>query len=144
MSSTDTTPTAAAHRGRAIAAIARWTLIVHVGLLAAQPFLAGAMLDAMSPNAQTLHRDVAMALVSVGLVQLVVVFVARKRAAWPIDAVWASLAMWIIELVQFSLGHLSLSMAVHVPLGIALLGMGIYLALTHARRTQPEHTGKRT
>lgn len=125
----------AAPGGRVTAAIARWTLIVHVGLLAAQPFLAGAMLDAMSATAQTLHRDVAMALVSVGLVQVIITLIAwRGAAGWPRDAFWASLAMWIIELVQFALGHLSLSMAVHIPLGIALLGLGLYLVYTYARR----------
>lgn len=135
MASTNPQATGAGTGGRVADAIARWTLIVHVALLAAQPFLAGAMLDAMSATAQTLHRDVAMSLVTVGLVQVVITLITwRGRAGWSRDAFWASLAMWIIELVQFTLGHLSLSMAVHIPLGIALLGLGLYLVFTYARR----------
>lgn len=125
-------------RGRGTAAATRWTLILHLALLAAQPFLAGAMLDAMSPGAQTMHRDVAMALVVVGFLQSILTLVAWKgAAAWPRDAFWASLSMWIIELVQFTLGHLSMSMAVHIPLGIALFGLGGYLVFAYARRSTP-------
>lgn len=132
---TDSDPIYQESSGAVTAVIARWTLIVHVALLAAQPFLAGAMLDAMSADAQLWHRNVAMSLVTVGLVQVFATLAAWKgAAAWPRDAFWASLAMWVIELVQFSLGHLSISMAVHVPLGIALLGIALYLAFTYARR----------
>lgn len=122
--------------GRITAALTRWTLIVHAALIAAQPFLAGAMLDAMSANAQLWHRNTAMAIVTVGLVQLVLTLVAwRGKAHWPADAFWVSLAMWILELLQYTLGHQFISMSLHIPLGAALLVVSVFLALRYARRS---------
>lgn len=119
----------------AVAVIARWILILHAALLAAQPFLAGAMLDAMSPNPQTMHRMVAMTVVAVAIVQVFVMLAAWKgKAGWPRDAFNLSLLLLGLELVQFTLGHLSLGMALHIPLGIATLACGVYLAVKYARR----------
>ncbi|MFF8818476.1 MULTISPECIES: hypothetical protein [Leucobacter] len=121
--------------GRAVAAVARWTLILHAALLAAQPFLAGAMLDAMSPSPQTMHRIVAMTVVAIAIVQVFVTLAAWKgRAGWPRDAFHLSLMLLGLELVQFTLGHLSLGMALHIPLGIASLAAGVYIAVRFARR----------
>lgn len=121
--------------GSVAALITRWVLILHAALLAAQPFLAGAMLDAMSPDPQTMHRMVAMTVVTVGLVQIVMAIVVWKgRAAWPRDLLNLSLILWVLELGQFSLGHLSLGMAVHIPLGILVLAIGVFLVFRYARR----------
>ncbi|MCS3427501.1 hypothetical protein [Leucobacter aridicollis] len=133
MTATDRVP-----GGGAVAALTRWTLILHAALLAAQPFLAGAMLDAMSPNPQTMHRMVAMTVVAVAIVQVLLTLAAWKgRAGWPRDAFNLSLLLLGLELVQFTLGHLSLGMALHIPLGIASLAAGVYLAVRFARRPAP-------
>ena len=117
-----------------LSTLTRWVLVLHAALLAAQPFLAGAMLDAMSPEPQTMHRMVAMTVVTVGLAQVLLTLAAWKgRSAWPQRAFLGSLVLWIAELVQFTLGHLSLAMSVHVPLGIASLAGGVYLAVRYGR-----------
>lgn len=132
------TDTDRAPGGGAVAALTRWTLILHAALLAAQPFLAGAMLDAMSPSPQTMHRMVAMTVVAVAIVQVLLTLAAWKgRARWPRDAFNLSLLLLGLELVQFTLGHLSLGMALHIPLGIASLAVGVYLAVRFARRPIP-------
>lgn len=126
----------ATKRGVVAATITRWVLIVHAALLAAQPFLAGAMLDAMSPDPQTMHRMVAMTVVTVGLIQIVMALIVWKGAAgWSRDLLNMSLILWVLELGQFSLGHLSVAMSVHIPLGIAILALGLFLAFRYARRT---------
>lgn len=125
----------ATNRGTVAAAITRWVLIVHAALLAAQPFLAGAMLDAMSPDPQTMHRMVAMTVVTVGLIQIGMALVVWKGAAgWSRELVGWSLVLWALELGQFTLGHLSVGMSVHIPLGIAVLALGLFLAFRYARR----------
>ncbi|KUF06439.1 hypothetical protein [Leucobacter sp. G161] len=122
--------------GTAAAAITRWVLILHAALLAAQPFLAGAMLDAMSPDPQTMHRMVAMTVVTVSIVQIVMALIVWKgQAAWPRDLVNWSLILCLLELGQFSLGHLSIGMSVHIPLGITVLAIGLFLAFRYARRS---------
>ncbi len=122
--------------GTAAAAITRWVLILHAALLAAQPFLAGAMLDAMSPDPQTMHRMVAMTVVTVSIVQIVMALIVWKgQAAWPRDLLNWSLILCLLELGQFSLGHLSIGMSVHIPLGITVLAIGLFLAFRYARRS---------
>lgn len=39
-----------------------------------------------------------------------------------------------LKLVQVTLGPLSLSTAMHIPLGIVSLALGLYLAVRYARR----------
>lgn len=120
-------------RSPVASAIARWILIVHVALLAAQPILAGAMLDAMSPEPQTMHRMVAMTVLGLGFVQIfVMLWVWKGAAGWPRVAFTGSIVLWALEVAQFTLGHLSLGMSVHIPLGILVLGIGLYLAFKFA------------
>ncbi|MFC5338821.1 hypothetical protein [Leucobacter denitrificans] len=117
-----------------VAAVTRWFLIVHAALLIAQPILAGAMLDAMSPAPQQMHRMVAMTLTGVGLVQILMTWWAWKgKSQWPKAAFTGSIALSALELGQFTLGHLSLGMSVHLPLGVLVLVIGVYLAFKHAR-----------
>lgn len=132
---TDTSATLPGPAGRVLSAvIARWVILIHAALLAAQPFLAGALLDAMSPTPQIMHRMVAMTIVSVGFVQIFAARAAWKgRAGWAKSVYTGSIMLWLLELVQFSLGHLSIGLAVHIPLGILSLGIGLYLAWRFAR-----------
>lgn len=128
----------AATRGSLAATIARTVFYLHAALLAAQPFLAGALLDAMSPAPQVMHRMVAMTIVSVALIQIFAALAAVKgRSRWARGAYTGSIALCLIELVQFSLGHLSIGLAVHIPLGIFSLGFGVYLVWRYARPTNP-------
>lgn len=117
-----------------LSATTRSVLIVHAALLAAQPFLAGAMLDAMSAMPQTMHNMVAMTIVAVGLVQIGLTWWAWKgKASWPREALVGSLMLWGLELGQFTLGHLTMAMAMHIPLGITVLALGVYLAVKFTR-----------
>lgn len=125
-----------------IAVLTRWTLIVHAALLAAQPFLAGAMLDAMSPTPQLAHKYVAMALVAVAIVQVLLTLATWKgRAGWPKAAFTTSAALAVAELAQFTLGHMNLSMAMHIPLGILVLALGVYIAVRYGRAPQAPSPG---
>lgn len=127
--------TASAPREGVLSITTRWVLVLHTALLAAQPFLAGAMLDAMSPEPQTMHRMVAMTLVAVSIVQVVLTLVLWKgRAAWPKEVFQWSAVLLVLELIQFTLGHLSLAMAMHIPLGIASLAFGVFIAVRFGRR----------
>ena len=120
-----------------LAPITRWTIIVHAALLAAQPFLAGAMLDAMSPTPQLAHKYIAMTLVAVSAVQVLLALAAWKgKASWPKAVFTVSTALFVAELGQFTLGHMNLSMAMHIPLGILVLALGVYLAVRYGRKPQ--------
>lgn len=128
-------PNTAPSREGMLSRLTRWVFIAHAALLAAQPFLAGAMLDAMSPEPQNMHRMVAMGIVAVALVQLLLALVLWKgKAGWPKAAFTGSAGLCALELVQFTIGHLSLAMSMHIPLGIATLALGIYLAVRYGLR----------
>lgn len=98
-------------------AVLRWTLAVHLVLVAAQPTLAGLFLSG-DVDAIAVHGTVATLVTTLGmLVTIVAVGYALLGARW-----WpalVSLAMFTAEGVQISLGH-SRDLGLHIPLGVAI------------------------
>ena len=134
MATTEPSNTATSAAARTLGTVTRAVLVVHAALLAAQPFLAGAMLDAMSATPQTMHNYVAMTVVALGIVQIGLTWWAWKgKAAWPREAFFGSLVLWVLELGQFTLGHLTVAMSIHIPLGITVLAIGVYMAVKFTR-----------
>lgn len=122
---------------RSIAFATRWILIVHAALLVAQPFIAGSLLDGMSPVAQAWHLNIGMFLASFGFVQVIATALAWKVAGWPQNAFAGSIAIWVLEVAQFFIGYLGMSLAMHIPLGVVLVIGGLLMAYLYARRSLP-------
>ncbi len=119
---------------RLLGAIARWVLIVHAALLVVQPFIAGTMLDGRSADAQAWHLNIGMALPTIGFVQILVTLFAWRLTRWPQGAFTGSIALWILELAQFYTGYLGLPLAMHIPLGLLLVVVGVGMAYTYGYR----------
>lgn len=117
-----------------LGAIARWILIVHAALLVAQPFIAGTMLDGRSADAQAWHLNIGMALPTIGFAQIVVTLLAWRLARWPQGAFTGSIAVWVLELAQFFIGYLGMPLAMHIPLGLLLVVVGVGMAYTYGYR----------
>jgi len=85
-----------------------------------QATFAGRMLggDDLSAN---LHELTAKILVLVGVAQLVLMVILRRKGGCPLSLVRASAGVLMAEILEFALGHLH-HVAFHVPLGLAIFG----------------------
>lgn len=135
MAATDNTHARLSGTQRLISEIARWTLLVHAALLAAQPFIAGTMLDGRSSDAQAWHLNIGMTLPTIGFVQIIVTLLAWRLARWPQGAFTGSIAVWVLELAQFFIGYLGMPLAMHIPLGLLLVVAGIGMTYAYGYRT---------
>ena len=110
--------------------ITRWLLALlvtlHALLVVAQPVLIGGylqgnfdLLSAHSLNGTTLPGSAFLALLAA------VVYWARRGRAWPVVAL---AALWFAEFVQMVVGH-TRGLWVHVPLGVAIVGTAVVLAV---------------
>ena len=104
----------------------RLTATLHALLAAAQPLLAGRYLDgdydSVSQHGVTAGL-VVVAAAAVGVAALV--HGLRGGRWWPFAA---AVALWWLEAVQTAMGY-SANLAVHVPLGVAVVGLAVALAV---------------
>lgn len=118
--------------------ILRVVVLVHAALAVAQPVAAGAVLQA-STVGLTVHRAVGGTLVLVAMVQAVVAVLAwRRLPAWTVGL---CALLVVAEVAQAALGATGL-LAVHVPLGVAIVGTSVALAVW-AVRARPAAVGPR-
>lgn len=137
MAATDDTAARPSGARRLLGTLARWVLIMHAALLVAQPFIAGTMLDGRSADAQAWHLNIGMALPTIGFVQIIVTLLAWRLARWPQGAFTGSIAVWVLELAQFFIGYLGMPLAMHIPLGLLLVVVGVGMAYYYGYRVAP-------
>ncbi|MEJ2867722.1 hypothetical protein WCD74_08105 [Actinomycetospora sp. OC33-EN08] len=99
---------------------------VHALLVVGQALLAGALLDAVD-GATAWHGGVGGVLILVGMVQAVAAVPAVRPGGMPAWVLVVALLLPVAETAQVSVGYFG-HLAVHVPLGIAILGAQLALA----------------
>ncbi|WUJ72687.1 hypothetical protein OG809_05325 [Kribbella soli] len=111
--------------------VLRVTAGLHAVVICLQPVFAGIYLDG-SPGGMRMHEPTGLAIVFLGLAQLLVATIWwRAGGRW--QAAAASLLIWVGEVVQVSMGY-SRQLAIHIPLGIALVATSVALAFWINRR----------
>ncbi|TQJ17819.1 hypothetical protein [Kribbella jejuensis] len=105
---------------------------LHALAICVQPVFAGIYLDG-SPAGMRMHEPTGLALVALGAVQLLVAtFWWRTGGRW--IAPVASLLIVAGEVVQVAMGY-SRQLAVHIPLGVALVASAVGFAFWVNRRS---------
>ncbi|MEU4191143.1 hypothetical protein AB0E69_04535 [Kribbella sp. NPDC026611] len=122
--------------------VLRVVAVVHAVAICLQPVFMGIYLDG-TPAGLGMHETTGLSLVFVGLTQLLVATVwwrSGGRVAGPL----VSLIVTTAEVFQAVFGY-SRSLAIHIPLGITLVGTTIGFALwtTRQRPTPKRRTKKR-
>ncbi|MGW6199263.1 hypothetical protein ACWF0M_24155 [Kribbella sp. NPDC055110] len=106
--------------------VLRATAGVHALAICLQPVFAGVYLDG-SPSGLRMHEPIGLALAFLGLAQFLVATVWwRRDGRWTAPA--ASLLIVAGEVVEIAMGY-SRQLAIHVPLGIALVAATVSFAL---------------
>lgn len=93
--------------------------IVAFVLLFVQPILIGVALDD-NHGAWQAHKIVGMAVVTVGVLQVLAALLWWKPGRGPVAAFGVSVVLLVLELAQFAIGELG-NATLHVPLGIVIL-----------------------
>ena len=109
----------------------RVTAAVHALAICLQPVFAGVYLNG-SPSGLRLHEPIGLALAFLGLAQLLLATI-WWRAGGDRIAPAASLLIMAGEVVQIAMGY-GRQLAIHVPLGIALVVVSVAFALRVGRR----------
>ena len=106
---------------------------VHAVGVCLQPVFAGVYLNG-SPAGMRMHEPTGLALVFVGIAQLLVAtFWWRSGGRWAAPAV--SLLIVVGEVVQVAMGY-SRQLAIHIPLGIALVASTVAFAVWITRQAR--------
>jgi hypothetical protein len=100
--------------------IYRGVLIVNVTAVLLQSVFAGRLL-AGDARSLIFHERTAKFLVLLAVTQLMLAVYLRKRSNFPRWILLASAGLLLAEVVEFAAGDLH-SLAVHVPLGVAIFG----------------------
>ncbi|MFF0264872.1 hypothetical protein [Kribbella sp. NPDC004536] len=105
---------------------------LHAVAVCLQPVLAGVYLDG-SPAGMRMHEPTGLVLVALGAIQLLAAtFWWRRGGRWTAAA--AGLLIVVGEVVQVSMGY-SRQLAIHIPLGVALVASAVAFAIWVNRRT---------
>ena len=118
----------------------RITLLLHAGLVVAQPILAGYFL-AGEVDAMDAHGPIGSTLWMVSMIQLVAAlfyWLAGGGRIWPL---LVTVVLFLAEFVQLTYGYLQ-NFAVHVPLGTAIVVTVVWMTVWSfrpaARRSRKE------
>jgi len=112
-------------------AVLRLIAVLHAIAICVQPIAIGSYLNG-SLTGLRIHEPVGIALTFVGLGQLVVAIVYWRSGGHPAAPVAAALIM-SAEAVQAAMGF-NKQLAIHIPLGIALIGSTVGFAIWSCRR----------
>jgi hypothetical protein len=105
--------------------VLRVTAVLHAVAICLQPVFAGIYLNG-SPDGMRMHEPTGLAIVFLGLAQLLAATIWwRTSGRW--QAPVMSLLILIGEVFQVAMGY-SRQLAVHIPLGIALVATTVALA----------------
>ncbi|MFK4086768.1 hypothetical protein ACI2LF_21855 [Kribbella sp. NPDC020789] len=110
----------------------RLVAVLHAVAICLQPIAIGIYLNGSTTGLQ-IHEPVGTGLSLLGLGQLIVAIVYWRSGGHPVAPVIALLIM-SAEVLQAVMGY-SKQLAVHIPLGVALVGSTIGFAVWTCRRT---------
>ncbi|MEJ2859572.1 hypothetical protein [Actinomycetospora flava] len=116
--------------------------LLHAAMTVAQAFAAGALLQA-SAAGLTVHQAVGGTLLLVAMLQVPLAVLAwrpGRLAPWPIAV---SVVLVVAETAQVAVGYVGV-LAVHVPLGVAIVGTAVALAWWAVRARPVIATGAPT
>jgi hypothetical protein len=113
-------------RGLAVSGL-RAVVLAHAALVLAQAAFAGRYLSGDAAGLR-LHERNAELIVTLAMVQLVLAVLVWRPGRGPAWPALASLALWLAEVAQMSLGY-GRVLGVHVPLGMAIFGLTVALAI---------------
>jgi hypothetical protein len=106
---------------------------LHAVAICAQSVFAGIYLNG-SPGGLRMHEPTGLAIVFLGLAQLLVATIWwRGGGQW--QAVVVSLLIWVGEVAQVVMGY-SRQLAIHIPLGIALVATAVAFAVWISRQRE--------
>jgi hypothetical protein len=127
-------------RGQAARAL-RAVALTHAALVLAQAAFAGRYLGGDAASLR-LHERNAELIVTLALVQLVLAVLVWRPGRGPGWPALASLVLWLAEVAQMAFGY-GRTLAVHVPLGVAIFGLTVALSLATWRlaRADPGTAG---
>ena len=120
-------------RGLAVRGL-RVVVVAHAALVLAQAAFAGRYLSGDAAGLR-LHERNAELIVTLALVQLILAALVWRPGRGPAWPALASLALWLAEVAQMSLGY-GRVLGVHVPLGVAIFGLTVALAIGTWRLTR--------
>lgn len=126
--------TTAEHTG-AVVGLFRVVTVLHAAMTVVQAIAAGAVLQA-STAGLVVHQAVGGTLLLVATAQVPVAVLAWRPGRLPAWPIAVSAGLVVAEVGQVALGATGV-LAVHVPLGVAIVGTAVGLALwtLRARRT---------
>jgi hypothetical protein len=113
--------------------VLRITLLLHAGLLSAQPILAGYFLSG-DVDAMNIHGPIGSTVWMLAMLQFVVAvlyWLAGGGRGWP---VLLTVVLFFAEFVQLTFGYLQ-NFAVHVPLGTAIVVTVVWMTVWSFRST---------
>jgi hypothetical protein len=118
----------------------RITLLLHAGMLVAQPILAGYFLSG-EVDAMSVHGPIGSTVWMLAMIQFVAAvcyWLAGGGRGWP---ALLTAVLFFAEFVQLTFGYLQ-NFAVHVPLGTAIVATAVWMAVWSfrpaARRSRKE------
>ena len=106
---------------------------VHAVAICLQPLFAGIYLNGSNDGIK-LHEPLGLTVTLIGLIQLLVATIWWRSGGKPI-APLVSLLILVGEVVQVAMGY-SRQLAIHIPLGVALVGTTVAFALWVNRQRQ--------
>ncbi|MEV6282315.1 hypothetical protein [Kribbella sp. NPDC051770] len=115
----------------------RIILLLHTGLVIAQPILAGYFLSGEA-DAMDIHGPIGSTLWMVAMLQFVVAVLYWRPGGGRLWPALVTLALFFADFVQLTYGYLQ-NFAVHVPLGTAIVGTVVAMTVWSFRH-DPEVT----
>ncbi len=107
------------HQPRATLWVLRIVLLLHAGLVVAQPILAGYFLSG-EVDAMAIHGPIGSAVWLVAMIQFVAAVLYWRPGGGRLWPAIVTLVLFFAEFVQLIFGYLQ-NFAVHVPLGTAIV-----------------------
>ncbi|GAA4858585.1 hypothetical protein [Actinomycetospora straminea] len=127
--------------GGAFRALFRVVVLLHAALTLVQPVAAGAVLQA-STVGLAVHQAVGGVLLLVAFVQVPVAVLAWRPGRLPAWPIAVSAGLVVVETAQVAVGATGV-LAVHVPLGVAIVGAAVGLAWWAVRARPPARPARR-
>lgn len=110
----------------------RTAVLIHTAAVVLQPFLAGAYLDGSS-SAMAGHEPLGLATAFLAIGQLVAAVLYWRPGGGGVGPVVIALVLLVADGLQVGMGY-SRALAVHIPLGVAIVVLSVGFAIRVLRR----------
>ena len=120
-------------RPRATLWTLRITLLLHAGLVVAQPILAGYFLSG-NVDAMNVHGHIGSTVWMAAMIQIVVAALYWRPGGGRLWPALVTVVLFVAEFVQLTFGYLQ-NFAVHVPLGTAIVITVVWMTVWSFRPT---------